>query len=111
MAEVLVVYSLTAPLFYLEDTISFTKENTLLKKQLYCCCAFVFICHAQRHNSSQKVNIPSEDKNLDPICRTHFFPILFSTEAEKINKLQYFKLSLLQTELLIGLKSSSETPR
>lgn len=47
---------------------------------------------------------------LDPIYRMHFFPILFSTEGEKINKLQYFTLSLLEIEILIGLKSSSKMP-
>lgn len=35
----------------------------------------------------------------------HLFP---SLEAEKINKLWYFILSLLEMEILIGLKSSSE---
>lgn len=38
----------------------------------------------------------------------HLFPSLLSTEAEKINKLWYFILSLLEMEILIGLKSSSE---
>lgn len=40
----------------------------------------------------------------------HFFSILFSTETEEIKKLQYFTLSLLKIQILIGLESSSEIP-
>lgn len=49
-------------------------------------------------------------KMLDPICIMHLSSILSSTEAEEINKLQYFKLSLLKIQMLIGFKSSSEIP-
>lgn len=49
-------------------------------------------------------------KMLDAMCIMHFFSILFSTDTEEINKLQYFTLSLLKIQVLICLKSSSEIP-
>lgn len=100
MAEVLIVY-------FFNCCFLFSRRDSFVCN--YVAGAF-FIWPAQRHKSYHKINVLSEQKNARSYLYNAFLFYYILTEAEEINKLQYFKLSLLKIQILIGFKSSSEIP-